>query len=302
MRKVNMKKAYALSVILWIVAGMGAVTIFLAILSKDIVGISAKLEDKLISRLKAEETVDLLIFYGTTGEFYLNTMTNQIAEDYNLSNKLYIDNNNTIFNDVNITIQDTAGIYNVLFLRNEMIAKELDIENFYTIKDSILDWIDKNSFQKLNGAEEDYYRHLSDDSYKPRDDLSIQAVEELALIKGIEKSRLDELRSLFYYGRGSKANLMTIPKKSLIMLLDITPSFGDELINLREKEPLEFIKSINRLDSKVKDEYDSYGFFPSKIIKINILASHKDARTKIEAVLDFKMRQERAFIYNYKVY
>lgn len=302
MRERKMRRAYALSVILWIVAGMGAITIFLAILSKDIIGISSKLEDKLISRLKAEETVDLLIFYATTGDFYLNTMTNKIVEDYNLSDKLYTDNNDTIFNNVNIKIQDTAGLYNVLFLKNEMIAKELDSEKYYTIKDSILDWIDKNNFQKLNGAEEDYYRHLSEDSYKPRDDLSIQSVEELALIKGIEEKQLDKIKHLFYYGRGSKLNLMTMNRKSLSLLLDITPSFMDELINLRQSEPLAFINSINQLDNKLMEDYDSYGFTPSRIIKVNIISSYKGAKTEIEAILDFKMRQERAYIFNYKIY
>ena len=302
MKYKNIKKAYALSVILWIVAGMGTVTMFLAILSKDIVKISSQLENKLISRLKAEESIDLLMFYGTTGEFYLNNMSNKIVEDYNLPDKIYIDNSTIPFNDVNITIQDTAGIYNVLFLHDEMMAKELDSDNFYTIKDSILDWIDKNSFQRLNGAEEDYYRHLSEDSYTPRNDLSIQAVEELALIKGIKKSRLDELRDIFYFGRGSKSNLMTIPKESLTMLLDITPSFANELINLRKNEPLEFIKAVNRGKFKIMDEFDIYGFLPSKIIKVHVESSYNGAKTKLDAILDFKMRQERAFIYNYKVF
>ncbi|HOO89325.1 MAG TPA: type II secretion system protein GspK [Syntrophales bacterium] len=59
----------------------------------------------------------------------------------------------------------------------------LEDENRDVIVDSILDWRDKDQFHRVNGAEDDYYRSLSE-PYECRDG-DFQSVEELLLVRGV---------------------------------------------------------------------------------------------------------------------
>ena len=66
-----------------------------------------------------------------------------------------------------------------------MIVNGFDLEDSDkdVIVDSILDWRDKNSLHRLNGAEDDYYRSLPE-PYECKDD-DFDCVEELLLVRGV---------------------------------------------------------------------------------------------------------------------
>lgn len=68
-------------------------------------------------------------------------------------------------------------------LRMMLNGFDLEDSDKDVIVDSILDWRDKNSLHRLNGAEDDYYRSLPE-PYECKDD-DFDCVEELILVRGL---------------------------------------------------------------------------------------------------------------------
>ena len=68
-------------------------------------------------------------------------------------------------------------------LRIMLSPFELSEDESDVIVDSILDWRDKDSFHRLNGAEDDYYRFLPEPYECKNDDFD--CVEELLLVRGM---------------------------------------------------------------------------------------------------------------------
>ena len=80
-----------------------------------------------------------------------------------------------------ININNAGEILLKTMLENfdiEQMEKEI-------IVDSILDWRDKNNLHRLNGAEDDYYRSLSE-PYECKD-ADFDTVEELLMVKGVTR-------------------------------------------------------------------------------------------------------------------
>lgn len=293
-----MKKAYVLSIILWIVAGMGSITIFLSSIAKERVGISSKIEDKLKAQIKAQETLEIIKFYSSTGKFRFNKIINSHLEDLNIPSEIYIDGREMIINDTNISIMDSGGLFNLLFLDGGRLGKELDKNNANIIKDSIYDWVDDDIFMKLNGAEDDYYRVISDDKYEARDKRGIQDIEELKLIKGIDGDKISEIKDDFVYAHTHKNNLSVISKERFKYVMDISNIYRDEIFAPREDgDMIGFINAINKL--KIPNFMYLYGFYPSKVLRVDIKSNYKNAIGVINSTIEVHFANKERFTYKY---
>jgi len=295
-----MRHAYALSIVLWIVAAMGAITIFLTTLAKERISVAQGIEDKLKATLKAQEGLDLILFYGSTGKFYLNKMINSHLEDMNISSDLMIDARSILINDSNITLTDGGALYNLLFPYGELIGKELG--NEYIIKDSIYDWIDDDIFLKLNGAEDDYYKQISDDGYEARDKQAIQDVAELALIKGVDKEKLEKIKEDFLYTWSIRVNLTTSSNQKLQTILNLPPESMNEIHESKQENMIDFIRKVNSYTVGNDDFIDMYGFVPSKSLRIEIQSKVGSAVSKIDATIELHYKGKERFIYKYQAY
>jgi hypothetical protein len=295
-----MRHAYALSITLWIVAAMGGITLFLATLAKDRLSIALGIENKLKATLKAQESLDLVFFYGSTGKFYLNRIINSNLEEYNLSSELYIDGRHLSINDSNVSLLDGGALYNLLYPYAHLIAKEL--ENEYIVKDSIYDWIDDDIFMKLNGAEDDYYKQISDDQYEARDKRAIQDVAELSLIKGVDSKNLEKIKDKFLYTWSIRFNLTTINLAKIQTILNLPQESMDELKQLKNENLMQFIRKVNLLSIGNDDFMDLYGFIPSKSLRIVIESRVGNALSKIEATIELHFKNKERYIYNYKAF
>ncbi len=92
-------------------------------------------------------------------------------------------------------------------LRMMLNGFDLEDSDKDVIVDSILDWRDKNSLHRLNGAEDDYYRSLPE-PYECKDD-NFDCVEELLLVKGVTTEIFyGGLRDIItiYQGEDSRSN------------------------------------------------------------------------------------------------
>ena len=289
------KKAFALSLVLWIVAALlfGATT--LAILAKDTLFLTKGVDNKLKTELMVEDALESLKFYITTANFDNSSFINNSLNDfkYKFPTRMVVDNRWYSLNkNVQIRVQDTTGLLNILTIDPKAVAlmatKASQDQLHYVISDSIEDWIDKDDIVSLNGAEASHYNLIEHKNFKIRNSKSIQNVAELRLINGIDKlSKVEwlKLKEKLYYGNGNIANLMLVNDKYLAFLLDIDLSDAQDLIAIRESDKDKYVSLISSLKS-FND--DSMGFYLSKELKIKIKASLKSSTTILNAIIDFK--------------
>jgi general secretion pathway protein K len=109
---------------------------------------------------------------------------------------------------------------------------------------AIIDWIDEDDDEKINGAEKGYYRSLSP-SYKPRN-APIMYLEELLLIRGMTKELFygnDEKFALKDYltvaGRQGSININSV-RQELLLALDplgnMSEQAANDMIEFRQDE------------------------------------------------------------------
>jgi len=151
-----------------------------------------------------------------------------------------------------------------------------------TIADSIADWIDKNSFHRLNGAEDDYYKELPD-HYEAKDG-PLDTVDELLWIRGItpeifygpdkenfkdnkegdEAGRPLGLQKIFTVRTGSvRVNLNTAPIEVLLTLPGFDMDKAGRLIDFREREDIDNMSVLANITGGLKPGISKYVTFKS---------------------------------------
>ena len=299
---INNKKAFALSIVLWIVAallvGVAALTVF----SKDSVKLSKELNNKLQTQLKAEDILEGLIFYITTSDYNNNSLISQTILNfpYKFPNAIIVDNRwYNLDKNTKIRLQDTSSLINTITYRGERISAiattNEQTQLRYIINDSIKDWIDKDDFVELNGAEGSSYELQKELSFKIRNSSAIQDPQEFRLINGIDTMNdilWNNLKDKLYYGRSTLVNLTLIDKRYLSYLLNISESYAQTLINIRKDDIGEYIKIISMLQ-KFDDEF--MGFSLSHQFKIEIQVTLGNATSILKTIIDFKQTQNQQY-------
>ncbi|MCK5680780.1 general secretion pathway protein GspK [bacterium] len=127
------------------------------------------------------------------------------------------------------------------------------------IVDSILDWIDKDSLHRLNGAEADYYEEQGLD-YGCKNQ-KIDVVNELLLIKGVTpkiyagadgQPGLVDLLSP--YGQEKQLDINSCAPQALSLVDDLPPDVIDEIVAYRTASP---IVKLSELSELIAPEYFS---------------------------------------------
>lgn len=296
------KKAFALSIVLWIVAALlfGAAT--LALLAKDTFLLTEGVEAKLKTQLMVEDVLEAFKFYELTADFDNNSLINPNLNDfkYNFPTKMIVDGRwYKVGDNVELSITDASSLLNTMKTSSELIASIVgsDRQEIYTIGDSIKDWRDKDNIVSLNGAEASKYELQNSAQFKIRNSNSIQSVDEFRLINGIDKltdSRWNDLKDRFFYGNGCVTNLSLIDSKYLSVLLHINTSKAESLIQEREINIDKFQTLIMKLKS-YNDE-NNMGFHIAREFKIQIRSNIGLATSTLEAIIDFRRRQKRQYV------
>jgi len=299
------RDAFALSIVLWIVAALLFATAMLGVLSKDTLKISYVLNDKLKSKLIADDILESVKFYVLTGNYDNISYTNSMPQSlhYKLPERIVVDNSwHTLDKSVRFKIQDTSALLNITNTYGDKLAylctTNMQRQLFYTIKDSLKDWKDKDNAVSLNGAENSHY---SSKKFSIRNADAIQNLDELRVINGLnslDQHTWDTLQNRFYYGYGAQANLALLDEKYLSYLLKINISQSQALINLREKNLTKFIFKVNNLKTY---NNESMGFHLSQQFKIAIEVKINDAKSIINTTIRFRNDANRLYtVYNYK--
>lgn len=284
------KNGFALSIVMWIVVALLFGVALILLISKDNIDLTNALNDKIEAKSIAQDYLQKLKFYILTSNFD-NISIKGSFED--LPHRIILDGRWYKIGNTSFSLQDASSMINVLYPNVQNIAalatKDDKNERYYTIRDSIDDWRDKDNLVKLNGAEEAYYALQKRRDYVPRNAKVIQSVEELRLIKGLDtldKASWEKLKqNLFYSQNGATVNLALISQEYLAKILKLNFLEAHVLQTYREKDFQKFIKLLKE-NKNYNSEY--MGLHLSFNILIKIRTKVKNSRSELETMILFR--------------
>lgn len=160
--------------------------------------------------------------------------------------------------DVEVRVKNESGRINLNGATDVIIRKVakyfLEVgEQRDTVVDSILDWRDPDDLHRINGAENDYYRSLSE----PYDckNADFDSVEELLLVRGVtpelffgkrvkgeegEEIPVVGLKDLFtVFSTAAKVDINSAPLEVILVLFGIPTDLAKRVVEVREEHPFE---------------------------------------------------------------
>ena len=166
-----MRKGFSLAFTLWIVAALMTGALFFVENGKKNLKINASIIEKLELELNTDSYMNLLMFYLATGsDNHIGAIVKNNLQVPFLREVVPIDGTSFMMNDFNVSIQSVSGMINLAFPDISMIAKlfaPYAKGPEAVLQDSLQDWLDEDSFHRINGAEADYYASLGV-LYEPR--------------------------------------------------------------------------------------------------------------------------------------
>ena len=172
-----------------------------------------------------------------------------------------------------VYIEDEGGKINLNSVSDESKEIFLDLltsngieeEDADVIVDSTIDWIDKDDWHHINGAESPYYESLAE-PYEAKN-TKFDSIEELRLVKGVTPDVYESIRSFITVFGSDKINLNFADKEVLISI----PEINEEMANAI----LEHIENHGSINSESE---------------LKVILSNPELKTKdipIEKILEF---------------
>jgi general secretion pathway protein K len=156
------------------------------------------------------------------------------------------------------------NVANEALLKMMLEGFDLEEQEKNIIVDSILDWRDKNTLHRLNGAEDDYYRSLPE-PYECKDD-DFDSVEELLLVRGVtpeifygglkdivtafkpdqKGSSVGEALSLVKWD-ARKININAAPRQVLLALPSMTEDLVQQIVDYRKSADFTSLTQVSSM-------------------------------------------------------
>ncbi|MEA3521613.1 MAG: hypothetical protein U9R50_01420, partial [Campylobacterota bacterium] len=290
---------FALSIVIWIIAAlMLGISLLLAFAKENITAIS-DLEKKLQTQIAVEEVLEILKYYVMTADFQYITLynNNPIKSKYTFPKKILLDNTKyPIGHGCSIELIDTSALLNVTYSSPNSFAflATNKRQMRYVIIDSFLDWIDKDNFIRLNGAESNTYKIKYNQDYGTRDFGGIQDIEEIRLIQGFNKLNIDEwnyVKSMSYTGLARLPNILLMSESQFMNYLDISSLQARELIEMRTQDMTKFFTVLKK--NKTYDD-DLFVYTYSSQLRIKITSNMDRASSILNAIISFEYDENKA--------
>jgi len=297
------RKAFALSIVLWIVAILLLGIAFIASLSKESLKITSMLDDKLYTQIKAKNYLEAIKYHVLTSELNGERFINK-KPILSLPSEMKLDGSVYKIGDVSISLRDLSGLIRPYYLYNTVDTTTYR-ELSFIIKDSIADWLDTDDNARLNGAEATYYTIQKQLGYRPSNIGMFQSLDELKLVKGVrdidKKMWNYNLQDKVTYKPGS-INLLLVDAIYLKAIFHISLDEAKGLIKLRDLDIKKFISILEQ--NKYFDDTAMRFFGISNVVNVKIIVQKNRAVTKLYLTLYFshKDKQKIFYIDGYKIY
>jgi len=253
--------------------------------------------DKLQARLGAESALQIIKYYGATGRFGSSTLSRQLPEKLNFPHTISLTGEEYTLaiqdTEVRVSLLDSSALLNCFYMDIKTLARLLynsgmDDEQLSVYVNSYKDWIDKNDFHHVNGAESYYYKHELKSAFSPRNGKSMQSPWEMSLIKGMDGSSWKELLPFLTLSPKPGLNIQTMNPTMLSAHFGIDISQAMQLARIRNDKGYLTTSTIEAITGKsYADEYGGLNNFPSRVLRLRIEASAGDARERYSGWLTF---------------
>ena len=296
----NSRSAFALSIVLWIVAALMFGVTLLLIFSKQNYQEAKAIDEKLQTQLRVEEILEVIKYYTLTANSQLITLENNLplVARYHIPTHLVLDDRTyNIDNNCSIQLMDTSGLINVFYFSPPLLVatalqNNTNRQKKLVMMDSLLDWTDTDNVVRLNGAENSTYKLKKRLPYGARNHGIIQDVEELHIIHGFDKlsdKEWDDFKKNTYFGLGAAPNPLLMSPFQLTHYFGNSKHASKSLIDLRSKDPNAFMTEISALEG-YDDELFTYS--SSRQIRITVRATVGRATSKLIAVISFQPTED----------
>ncbi len=166
---------------------------------------------------------------------------------------------------VSFAVQDENGKLNInrmspMILERALQGLGLDKKRLLTVRDSLLDWVDKDGVPRQDGAEDEYYLTRKP-PYRPRNQ-AFESPAEITAVRGVD-GRLafswgsdpaaltpagEGLWQLFtIYKRSTKVDLNSAPLKVLLALPGLDKDTAAKLVEARAAYPFRGFQRVSRI-------------------------------------------------------
>jgi len=287
----NGRGGFVLSVVIWIVAILFLSVTYTLKLAKEELQLREALKEKIKLYLKTQEVLEKLKFYLLAPEKINFTSVENELERFPSS--LELNGKKYNYQECNYSLTDASALIDVfvppvdvlvnltyLYNQNRKVEKEI-------LRDSLLDWVDKDIWARPFGAEKEFYQVRKGVLFSPRNSLAIQSVDEIRLIRGfdeVDKKAWEKVRENLYFGKKVSKNLLLLKDELLKYVLHLDEFEYEYLRNLKKEK--EYIRFIQRA-SKLHGYYDEYmTFYPSRLVKIKIECQGKRAKSSLKTLID----------------
>ena len=286
------KKAFVLSIVLWMIVIFMITTAIVLSFAKKSVNLSSALENKLLSQLEAKSTLEIMKYYTTTTPYeYITFETNKMdiinRIVTSLPDRIIMDGREyNISKNTTISILDSGGLYNGYYIDIDDIAlnvysKIREYSQYEALKNSLKDWLDRDEFISLNGAETFFYKINLKKEFGSRNKGYIDNVDELFSIYHMKNNHY--LKTHFFKGYNGARNIFFLTKPELSKYFDNWSSlYIDNLISIRSKNLMEY---LNIIKSNKKFNNDLFGSVFSGEYLITIKTNIKGSISVIKAVV-----------------
>ncbi len=298
------QKGSVLIITLIIMSVAVALSFYIIKISKDILLTSSMILDKLEAKVEAESTVELMKYIISTSPFSkdrikINSLKYEKEEvGINIPEKIPINGETVEIGDTKIKALDTSAKFSIGSLDSSLLNKilryaGLEKKEIAVASDSYADWIDSDDLKHLNGAEKYYYQIEKGYKYSPRNNVNIQDIGEIKLIRGFENIYTKIKNYLIPTYKGG-INVYTADAKILSIALGISIDDAKQILKIREKE-----KKFGELAQPVEEIFLDYEgiltTFPSFILEINIETQKNEAKEKVYCIIDFRPDEKTPF-------
>ncbi len=281
-----------------------AIALFIIKLSKDTVASYQMIVDKLQAKIQAESEIERLIYILLTSNF--NKYKVEITKNFDIyPSEVILDGTPfSLGNDTIISLIDLSSRVNLLVYSDETSLKNvlsviLGKKLATKLTDSYLDWIDQDSFTRLSGAEDSYYREVLKAKYTPRNNNFLQSLEELTDIRYVDNdvyNKLKEYCTINYLGGTLNLFLADISLIDSIQYVD--KLILEEIKNFKKKKNY---KALHKYISQNQTLSEIFTLEPSRVLKISLTSKRGEAVEKIYCIIDFKETEKQPYtIYKYK--
>ncbi len=257
------------------------------------VSLAIELKQSLRAEVNAENILQEALFILSTNRFNPRGIKWQEQED---TREWYFDGTAVSMPGRSLEIRDTNGIFTLwpvnfehldrLFRQNGISDSDRRI-----FMDSLRDWLDRDNFKHINGAEELEYKSMGRD-YVPRNDY-FQSREELLLINGMTREIWNVIKSEIKMNLGYYINPLTLPDRLMPVFFEAGEERIGQLLELKKRGELNEINFFTLFPEHNESWYIS--FFPSRRLIIRGRGSEGDVKCTREITVLFEEQPRTPF-------